>query len=376
MKDTSLRNDLDNLIENFYNYIYYDTACISLNFDELNNDTAKSFISNYFGLGQKGSVVGNIGEAWDNNSPRPVHTVLLYLLFLLLYKDKRIGQKICNKIKGFKTVENDNNFHLRFFFLLCLYHDYGYYIEEKRKEIPAFNASYCEFDILNSIKGTYFKTPYTKENIKKYFYYRRLSEHGISGGTLLSKRLKDNFKKAAEIANAQGANEFQYPDNIQWNKKKDFSFYDFISSIIIKHNIWYAYKCEDKAKYSQMELNDFIIKEDGNNKLNFKYDPILFLFCLLDSIEPSKKLNVCCEGRPGELGIKALLENFYFDVSLDPSQNKYEIIIKLNDSIHAPGYIYSIKSLEEWMDLKVDVNLEESKATISFYYKQNYEKIS
>lgn len=365
MKD-SLLSRLKYFVKDLSNYIYYDTSYMSLDLEDLNNEKAKDFISKYFGSGQKGSAVGNIGKAWDNDSPRPVHTVLLYLLFLLLYKDKRIGQKIYNKIKGFKTVENDNNFHLRFFFLLCLYHDYGYYIEEKRKEIPAFNASYCEFDILNSIKGTYFKTPYTKENIKKYFYYRRLSEHGISGGTLLCKRLKDNFNKAAEMAEAQEENEFQYPDNIQWNKKKDFSFYDFISSIIIKHNIWYAVDADSISKYNNV-LKDFIIKQDGSNRLSFKDDPILFLFCLLDSIEPSKKLNVYPEGKSGSLGIKSLLENFYFEV------NSYslccEIIIKLNDSIHAPGYSHSIKSLEEWMNLTVSVNSEENEATICFYYE-------
>ena len=147
------------------------------------------------------------------------------------------------------------------------------------------------------------------------------------------------------------------------------AFYDFISSIIIKHNIWFVQgdNNKDKNKYIEYGLDDFIVNSD-NDKLSFNQNPILFLFCILDSIEPSKKLGIHSEGVAGSTSVKALLENFYFGVACE--NGKCEITIKIKDNIRLNAclhkYFNEIKSLEGWLNLRVEKEEERKEAIITF----------
>lgn len=340
-----------------YNY-YYEPNVID--FSKLENEKAIEFIKNYFKSGQKDIVIRDIGEIWRETPERPMHTLLLYLLFI---NDTEIRKILNDKIKELfpQDYYNEKDF-LRFAFLLCLYHDYGYKVEIKRKNQKNFaRECFTEEEYIDKIPDEYFSSPYTKENIKNYFVkFRKFKEHGFTGGVMLNTRLRENLKDACFCVHPTDWDDFEYR-GVKWSQTNDIKFYDLISSVIIKHNIWFI-KENDKNvdKYNDYGLQDFILTNE-ESKLSFRNDPILFFFCLLDSIEPSKCLHV---DTTNPLSVKRLLKNYNFNVAKD--ENKIVINIKLNDPIHAPSYLRNLERLKDWMNLEVEIDTDQNEATIKF----------
>lgn len=118
-------------------------------------------------------------------------------------------------------------------------------------------------------------------------YCHSCYDHGIVGGISLyhdlcayRKHVEDTFGVIHE--------------GLYWGKEleKDFGF---VSWVIACHNIWMInVHSKDAAKYKFWGLDDLIIKDNQTNEheypISSEKNPFLFLFCLVDSIEPIKVL--------------------------------------------------------------------------------------
>lgn len=350
-----------------YDYYYNENK---LDPDNLTINSCNHYIAEYFKYGEKEYPVFDIIDIWSSKKvrSRPLHTVIFFLLFShfarryqSIIKDKiylylHSPDKYCSDIQ-------------RFLFIMCLYHDYGYIIENGRKDDPLFQLtenSTDEIKVLTGIDTKLFPNPYIKNTVIKYFFYRNRSDHGISGGTLLLYRLIANFHKIETLAGKEDDNtEFIYPldSNIQWWKEYDFKFYQYISSIIIKHNIWFAYESDVKTKYKENGLENLIIYTDSQ-KLSFQKDPILFLFCLLDTIEPMKKL---INNFDKAEEISGLLRKIKIE---DINVGEFDFIINFNDLdvIKLDDYICSILSLRKWMNIEIKEARNENNISLKFKF--------
>lgn len=282
------------LKESFENldYCYYvNKSTISLNFNTFSDNNTKKFIKDYFDTGGKEMVISDIYKAFKNHSVRATHSVSAYLIGLIAFE--RYSTSINNHIF---QIEIEDFIHI--WFLICLYHDYGYYLEDKAKDGNKIDSEKLKsiYENIKEIDQRFWGTRYSSGLILEYFIdIRNKADHGVIAGAMLRKRMNENLQKAIKDSNCNNPNNFIWR-NLHWSTSHK-KWYDFASSIIIKHNIWFANSNHDASRVEQYNnsnhLKRLIISDE--ERLKFKEDPILFILCVIDTIEPIKiaqKLNI------------------------------------------------------------------------------------
>lgn len=245
--------------------------------------------------------------------------------------------------KGFSDNEIDRDFTF-VWFLISLFHDMGYLIEEdkidqkpKYSSFKDFLASECKNKKLRNFSGV---PEFYSGIYKPYFKYRikeqQINDHGICGAFLLFKNLYEIRKRKVEKPEPD--------DKLCWDKFL-IEIYNFASWIILAHNIWYA-NCnhQDKvAEYNYYKLNK-LIRANDEYKIKFEEYPMLFLFCLIDSIEFLKKIkNIALLGKI-ELGIE------------NGDNEKCRIVVKPNLTCACNEKVLgSIKDLNTWLTTTTEV---------------------
>lgn len=223
------------------------------------------------------------------------HTISLYLMGIM------VGEKIgYEKFKLPLIYMNNRQNFLFFWSAMCLFHDFGYIIEKNNLDFPAEQYK----DITNVIRK--FNMQYNlcdfveTELIEKYYSYRineyNVIDHGIVGGMLLfNYLLKEEMKKAKLLKTATICSEIiLFGDKV----KRIISIW---AMNIARHNMWFA-NAENESLYKKYNLNALIPKENKSHRIIFSNEPMLFLLCLLDSIELLKK-------KEYEVAIDVLKEN-------------------------------------------------------------------
>jgi hypothetical protein len=150
------------------------------------------------------------------------------------------------------------------------------------------------------------------------------NDHGICAAYILYRDLC-NIRK--EEANSQNRS-----NNLCWEESLE-NVYNFASSIILAHNIWYVNKTETCTVccYEQAGLNDLIFNGEYKIKL-YKY-PFLFLFCLVDTIEPYKRFKNI-----------EILDNISLEILNDTIIIESNLICSCNETI-----LNHAKSLNDWL---------------------------
>jgi len=257
---------------------------------------------------------------------------------------------------------------LRLLFLMCLSHDYGYIIEKRRRDDPDFKKDLKEIEEeieelekIKRINKKFFSKPYDLSTVKRYFEYRKYREHGISGGALLFYRLMKNFEEKEKIRNGgcfvkniDGKEKIRKEDcfvenNLLWCRRNDEIFYALVSSIIIKHNIWYVTDFEKIEEYEEKGL-DYLILRDPKKRLSFKKSPLLYLFCILDTIEPVKAFY---DRNDKKLSVSEILKNVEF--SIDENSIRIGVnLAKEREREKVINYICKIRTLQDWLNISVE----------------------
>lgn len=267
----------------------------------------------------------------DNISKeRLSHIINTFLLGIYLYdKIHKIKENIDIQLSD--TLAKARHDFTFLWFLICLYHDLGYSEEVDNIE-PDWT---CQDKYLGSIVAV---PKLYKEIYKYYFVYRKLEhnkiDHGIFAGLTMYKDLcKNREQKAREIKRAD-----------LWNPSL-IPLYNLASWIVLAHNIWFVKDTDiDNCKiYQKYRLEQLILKTNTNNGQNeianypikLSQHPLLFLFCLVDLIEPMKRIGCmdCCD-------------------KIDFRITKNKLIIKTNlDCNSGQEYIKNITSANDWLTI-------------------------
>lgn len=346
------------LKESFENldYCYYvNKSTISLNFNTFSDNNTKKFIKDYFDTGGKEMVISDIYKAFKNHSVRATHSVSAYLIGLIAFE--RYSTSINNHIF---QIEIEDFIHI--WFLICLYHDYGYYLEDKAKKGKKMDSEKLNviYENIKEIDPRFWKPRYSSELVLEYFKkIRKNADHGIIAGAMLRERMNENLQNAIEESNYNDPHDIIW-NNLHWSTSHK-EWYDFAASIIIKHNIWFANTKYDASRVEQYNLSnhlDRLIISD-ENRLTFEEGPLHFILFIIDTIEPIKiaqKLNI--DYIKDKNYIKYLNRKVIAIVSIVFENNN--IIIKL-PSEHELLYnrIHdSAEGMQSWLNLSVSQSKE------------------
>ena len=226
------------------------------------------------------------------------HVVSVFFMGLLLYyKCKKIRDTIDRKLNYYKKQNPGIDLSFEFYwFLISLFHDSGYIFEEDNKYDSVIDFK-NEFDIKYNLKK-YCGVPV---NIAKtwQFYYNykkrycldpncRKPDHGILAGLMLYDYLNKTFEYIKTIGADNGQGVYIY-NRLNWSKKL-LNIYNLCSWTILAHNIFYCHSIKDSpvknALYKDKKISELIISEPI---IILGKHPLLFLLCLVDTIDPSKK---------------------------------------------------------------------------------------
>lgn len=280
---------IQSVIDNHALWQYYEYGPTQ---PDLNNvESCYEFIGDYFRHAQKYSheVEDGLRSLLQNDPLRLRHIVSTFFLGIALYHDENLSFRQCisEQLRRFQVFHNadveelDRQFEY-IWFMVTLFHDLGYLYEDNHRH---FNAElYChEIPFCNSVPYRY------RDVIKPYQQYRKNKDHGICAGLMFDKVLCETR------ANRQ----FLSGNPLNWDPRLD-EVYHHVAWMIMSHNIWWKRDTEpvDKIKeYRVAGLSNLILSSKKLKSgvyswypIRYGFHPIFFLFCLVDSIEPIKRL--------------------------------------------------------------------------------------
>lgn len=257
---------------------------------------------------------------------------------------KKIGERywIDNKIK--------DNF-LYVWLTVCLYHDFGYYVDHKKYS----NISNLS-NIINSLECNIFMSGalsrYSPELYHKYYADRykankkngdfEIGDHGILGGIVLYDLMK---------------------------KRKFNEYFPYCGDIcfcIMEHNIWK--KNEDYPLSSPYHLVD----KSNYVKINSNKEPLLFLLSLVDTIEPTKKFSKYKDSYSSSdksIFPKTIAKSIKIKVtnkSIIIDGNELEKVIKKRDkTLKICDWTTPVKDLSNWVEVNSSVDNNIIKITLN-----------
>ena len=306
------------------------------------DEKVQDLIEKLLHAGQKsqGSLADNI-QSLANDRKR--HIISLFFLGHILYDNiDIIKEMVAKQIVNLNFPEQNEQMNVEKIFsfmwiLLCLFHDLGYDYEEGKKEIERANSLET---IYSDLTKEFIPPIYNIDNVKKHDKYRLckwgVKDHGIWGGKVFfndMSQIKNLLRQTEGIVNTMFCS-----DGIE-------HIYAFAAWIIICHNLRYdsgvspysnCFKCQG--------LDDFI--KPKARCISLQSNPLLFLFCLADTLEPTKILKSCC-GNKESMNICKLLE-------LDFTGNILSFNLEnLSDYKAGDEYKKAILSMNDWL---IDVN--------------------
>lgn len=286
---------------------YYEIDIAADNFfgktNKDNLENCEKFITAHLEKGGKDEVheIPWIQEFQRSN--KHIHVVSLYLLGLTFQNS--MSAFIKEEIGHF-ILSHDWYDYKYTWFLTCLYHDIASNIErgklpanppEQQKHLTYYlgdnNIQYTIFD--RELSWDTYHPRLSASLVKNYFYYRASCgecDHGILGGYYLFDRLYKNFLKNTRHGIST--------DSLH-RTREHIPHFAYICDAIICHNIWTTRSFDvpesDRPKieksietYKCFGLSPLIYKL-REDRLKFEEHPLQFLLCLLDTIEPVKRLN-------------------------------------------------------------------------------------
>lgn len=370
-----------------WNY-YGHTVCNPLHSQE----DAKKFVLDYFEAGSKEKVLSswNVSSNDKGRLFREIHTVNVF--FIGVYLQSIIG--VCT-IKSNRKVAGNYEFPY-LWYLTSLGHDLGYMYETKTDIVekldgellnensgryrllvckalgfdikkmapnlpidnrtcygkacnfgrvpctykPCYNLCKGCIEFNNNIK---IKKSWCGINIKENYFKYRIKEfgcidHGIAGADMLYSNLIDNYIEKYKSDNGICFMEFT-DDKDRSFSCEQFKIFAYISDCIACHNIYKADK-ERIDLYKKYGLEKLL--PDNYKKISYEKNPLLFILCLADTLEPSKRFE--------SVEMIKVLEQ----IDIEYSYGQY-LRVKINESLtYNSGfekYKKDIEGLTEWMEI-------------------------
>jgi hypothetical protein len=306
------------------------------------SDDCREFIRKFFAVSGKAGELNSIEEIKLLSNERCQHIVYVFLLGVGIY-DKiagiktRIDEQIQQYVEQY-GCKSDVTFYF-IWFLCCLFHDLGYVEEESEKLVERI-----DFQIGQTLVGV--PNVFSRRTIKNYWSFRQKThgknDHGIYAGITM-------FKSLCEIRSEQEKDSWKN-EKLSWEKELEH-IYNVASWIVLCHNIWFYHKGKkhEREIYEAYHL-DKLLLEEGEYKIKMKEHPLFFFFCLIDTIEPIKRVKDY-----------SLLEQ------IDVSFGEKEIIITSNLKCGcSDNYLNSVSNLNDWL---IETHREDNRVTIELNLK-------
>lgn len=269
----------------------------------LPNQKVSEIISAQFEHYGKGAVDNNhlLDEVGRLDDVRCTHIINTFLLGSFFYVNCSNVKKFVDRSIKRYDAENFEKDFLFFWFLICLFHDLGYAEENKGEKSAVFPTDFNQRNMLADVDGV---PKFYKEVYPFYSIYRKLEfgvvDHGIFAG----------LKMYPNLCNIRKEHACNNSDPKFWRKELE-PIYNLASWVVLAHNIWFAKdtKRQDCDIYRKYGLDKLVLEtktemaEQKHTQVIVDYPikieeyPFLFLFCLVDLLEPMKKIGnmECCE---------------------------------------------------------------------------------
>lgn len=243
-------------------------------------EVGKGFITSYLGKGCKNEL--KMFEYIHNLSDiRIRHIVSCFFLGVAIYYKCSKIQDSINALLSTTHANPKETTEERFLYvwmLICLFHDLGYVVENGLALLKK-----NEFDDLMKMfpkRPKYIPKLFNKTLLKNYNKFRLcrfgVNDHGIVGGIKLYKDLCG----LREVKEKEDSSHF-------WGKSLENDFC-LAAWTIACHNVFMAKKGNQNEKcYTCINLSS-LIYNNQSREINLKDHSLLFLFCLIDTIESLK----------------------------------------------------------------------------------------
>ena len=293
-------------------------------------DELKTTIKRLFQKYGKGDEQINtlLSEVKNISKIRCAHIIYTFLLGYYIYQQcNNLRKKIEQKTKELLNKAGHEHDFAFIWFLITLFHDLGYAEEDKGRK-SRFGKTMASKLKLEQIDGV--PSLYEKVYLDYFCYIKKVhkkTDHGIYAGLTMYKVLCD-INRIKE-----------WDEGIERLKP----LYNLASWVVLSHNIWFVKDTDiDNCKiYQKYRLEQLILKTNTNNGQNeianypikLSQHPLLFLFCLVDLIEPMKRIGCmdCCD-------------------KIDFRITKNKLIIESNlDCTSGKKYIENIASANDWL---------------------------
>ena len=296
-----------------------------LNIEDPN--ACRDFIHQYFSISGK---AGCLDEWTDLDSilkaspSRCQHIVYTFLLGMGIYSRQiRVKKIVDEKIESYSKKYGIKS-HVTFafvWFLCCLFHDLGYPKEDSKDHDWDFHPKE-----LGKIEGV---PVFYRNTLKRYLRYIQIKlskiDHGIYAGVNMYRMLCDN--RAYQEQLCDNNHELCWEENLE-------NIYNIAAWIVMCHNIWLVNNNEksDVIIYKTYKL-DKLTHDAGEYKIKLKDSPIFFFFCLIDTIEPIKRVEDT-----------SLLEEIYISIE--------DNLITIHSDISCGcgnRYIQDVEKIDTWL---------------------------
>lgn len=336
----SLFDKYQRILENG-DWKYYPELRISSNPFESETD-AGDFITDYLVAAGKEKILSPLNL---HDNPRRIHSVSCFFLGIILMEFLNLKNNNAKETQG----KNDPSF-IYFWFIACLYHDYGYNLEReypKRRSIPDLKELLNILKIENNLLDTEFPKLYSEELLFNYYNYFVAEKHSINHGYVGSLLIYDSLIKNYNYNREEAINQ-QIPGaieedfiykNLHWDKEHK-KFYKRIADVILFHNIWFCTKPEYIEKYNRFGLSELIIK-NPKQRVSPRDNQLLFLLLLADTIEPVKDFGM------------SVLKKVNFRIIQNKHKQLVITIINHNDFDYLKWFT-KIKDLQTWVQVKIN----------------------
>ncbi len=235
---------------------------------------------------------------------------------------------------------------------------------DKDYKADEFNKSQCDERCKGNIiynNGTVVRENHYKNKDKNAYFKYKLFErskvfldidHGIIGGDLLFSQLVKNYRQQYRCMK-QGHGIKFYDFRVQAEGKtrhfscEQFKIFAHIADCISCHNIFKA-DAETEEVYRQYGLDNFI--GDRYKIINYDKNPLLYMLCLADVIEPTKKFPT----EATQIVLRGIDVNYNHSGKLLSVKVDEELWVRYYGQ--TANYVDSVCSLMEYMDLRVIVD--------------------
>jgi hypothetical protein len=270
---------------------------------------------------------------------RLMHIVSTFFLGIHLYKESDTIESAIDKAISNFQLEHPVPFSY-IWFLICLFHDLGYQYEED-KNLYEYRAFCKEHGLEQDFRLVAGVPEFYAGVVEPYFNYRikkcKKNDHGICAARVFYKELceirkyQENKQKSDKIGRGQAK---KGDPNLSWREELE-KVYNYAAWVILAHNMWYEREDGKKAAcYKEYGLEDLRLKP-GEYKISLEEHPFLFLFCLVDTIEPIKCAEsvTCPESKKcSKLAKYVKLRLSQISLKIDESGKTDKIILIQSDS--------------------------------------------